>query len=91
MGTHALIYQRVLHSRRWRDLKWRRIRIAKFRCEGSCGYVYNGRYARGAVRHFELHHVTYERLGRELLTDVRILCPTCHAVEHDLIPKEEAA
>jgi 5-methylcytosine-specific restriction endonuclease McrA len=90
MGTRSLAYERVLESRRWRDLKWRRIRHARFRCEGTCGYEYRGRFARGALRVFELHHVTYARLGREELSDVRVLCSTCHAVEHNLVPREAA-
>lgn len=32
----------------------------------------------------ELHHRTYERVGRELLTDLIPLCAECHALAHDL-------
>jgi hypothetical protein len=29
-----------------------------------------------------VHHLTYERLGKELLTDVEIICRDCHKKEH---------
>jgi 5-methylcytosine-specific restriction endonuclease McrA len=30
-----------------------------------------------------VHHLTYERLGQELASDLRVLCLTCHAERHD--------
>jgi hypothetical protein len=30
----------------------------------------------------ELHHVTYKRLGKEIWTDLRPLCTTCHQYRH---------
>lgn len=30
------------------------------------------------------HHLTYERLGREELSDVIILCAKCHSITHSL-------
>jgi 5-methylcytosine-specific restriction endonuclease McrA len=56
---------------------WRRLRIqvlkrADARCE-VCGA--------GGCR-LEVHHLTYERLREELLTDVLLLCQPCHAKEH---------
>lgn len=32
----------------------------------------------------QLHHKTYERIGRERLTDLTPLCPTCHKLVHVL-------
>ena len=31
---------------------------------------------------FNLHHLTYERLGEERLADVQLLCLMCHNLEH---------
>ena len=31
-----------------------------------------------------LHHLTYERLGRENISDLRVLCPDCHKEVTDL-------
>jgi 5-methylcytosine-specific restriction endonuclease McrA len=33
----------------------------------------------GSTRDLELHHKTYDRLGRELLSDLELLCSGCHA------------
>jgi 5-methylcytosine-specific restriction endonuclease McrA len=43
-------------------------------------------------RAVEVHHLTYERLGEERLTDLVALCRSCHEREHaykDLIVEEE--
>lgn len=37
----------------------------------------------------QLHHVTYERLGNENLTDLLPLCRTCHAMVHALEARGE--
>lgn len=37
-----------------------------------------------AVDNLQLHHMTYERLGEELLTDLVPLCVTCHNMVHEL-------
>lgn len=64
--------------------------IAGFKCE-CCGAAFVGRGPRQALRYFDLHHVTYARVGEEHLTDVRILCRVCHALLHDKLPIEEVA
>ena len=38
------------------------------------------------VDEVELHHMTYERLGFELLTDLAPLCHLCHAKLHRMDP-----
>ncbi len=43
-------------------------------CE-RCGDRHN-------VWQLEFHHKTYERLGHELLEDLEMLCPECHARQH---------
>ena len=51
-------------------------RRAKGRCE-RCG-------SRGSRANWELHvhHLTYERAGREELSDVEVLCLGCHNAQH---------
>ncbi|MEY2907188.1 MAG: hypothetical protein RLZZ408_1659 [Verrucomicrobiota bacterium] len=34
----------------------------------------------GKTRRLEVHHLTYERFGRELLTDLQGLCEPCHKI-----------
>ena len=38
----------------------------------------------GEYEGLQLHHITYERLGAELLDDLRLLCAGCHTTVHIL-------
>jgi hypothetical protein len=53
------------------------LRLAHYRCE-RCG----------AKRTLEVHHRTYERLGRERDADLEVLCGDCHEVHHLGDPSE---
>jgi 5-methylcytosine-specific restriction endonuclease McrA len=64
-------YQRYLRSERWRLLRKQVLRRAGWRCE-CCG-------RRGPL---DVHHLTYERFGRELLGDLQALCRDCHDGAH---------
>jgi hypothetical protein len=64
-------YLRVIHSDRWRFMKRRMIEVRGNKCEG-CG---------DASTPLELHHDTYERLGNEWPSDLRLLCRDCHRAE----------
>ena len=50
---------------------------ARNRCE-DCGRS-------DAARHFDIHHLTYERHGHEDPDDVLWLCRDCHDLRHDLV------
>ena len=73
--------------RRWyvtylRTLGWRRRRAvaiarAHGRCE-QCGREQWGQWPDVA----QVHHLTYRNLGRERLSDLRVLCLSCHAKQH---------
>jgi 5-methylcytosine-specific restriction endonuclease McrA len=59
-------YEAYIRSTRWKNMRKDILRI-RDRCEG-CG-----------TKHFlELHHKTYERLGRESPSDLEVLCRSCH-------------
>jgi 5-methylcytosine-specific restriction endonuclease McrA len=60
-------YRRHLRSPKWRYLKAQIARSRGRRCE-RCGATYG----------LQLHHKTYLRLGRELSSDVELLCLPCH-------------
>jgi hypothetical protein len=64
-------YLNVISSQRWRFIKKRLIELRGNKCEG-CGET-------GCQ--LDLHHDTYERLGRELESDLRLLCRDCHRAE----------
>lgn len=65
-------YHDYLKSAHWRRFRKHYKRMRPWRC--VCG----------ATDDLELHHKTYARLGHERLDDVRPLCPSCHALIHDL-------
>ena len=65
-----------LRSTAWRDLKQQRLAIAGGRCEQSeCSNSTN----------LDLHHVTYQRLGAEDISDLRVVCRKCHSNIHKLL------
>ena len=47
---------------------------------------HHGRYCRGCgtQRHLQVHHRTYEQLGREPIDDLVVLCTVCHQGVHAL-------
>lgn len=69
-------YAEYLQTPAWRERRAERLRFAGHRCE-----VCN------AGGRLEVHHRTYERLGRELMTDLVALCRECHRLFSDRMPK----
>jgi hypothetical protein len=61
-------YELYLSSRPWRALRARLI-AARGACE-RCGRDY--------LVVLQLHHHNYQRLGRELDSDLQVLCAPCH-------------
>ena len=60
-------YEAHLRSPLWQQLRKQVLDAAGHCCE-RC---------REAIA-YEVHHVTYERLGHERLSDLEALCPNCH-------------
>jgi hypothetical protein len=67
-------YLEYLNSPHWQNYRLVVINERGKQCE-ECGRL-------GPVA---VHHVCYERLGRELDIDVQVLCNGCHAVKHGKI------
>jgi 5-methylcytosine-specific restriction endonuclease McrA len=65
-------YQEYLASEHWRDTRRRKLRQAEYQCQ-ECG-------CKGVRLH--VHHLTYERLGREWDSDLKVLCENCHRDAH---------
>lgn len=62
-------YEAHIRSARWKNMRRDMMRLRGPRCEvEGCG--------RGPP--LELHHKTYARLGRELTTDLKLLCSWHH-------------
>jgi hypothetical protein len=60
-------YLRHIRSARWRNMKKDMVRLRGAHCE-RCG----------TDPPLHLHHRSYERLGRELTSDLELLCCECH-------------
>ena len=67
-------YSEYLRSPAWHEVKVRyRASIREARCQ-LCGSTLD----------LHLHHLTYDRVGEELVSDLILLCGGCHAAVHDL-------
>jgi hypothetical protein len=73
-------YERHIRSSQWCNVKRDMIRLRGERC-GHCGFRYE----------LQLHHKTYERLGRELISDLELLCERCHKAADKKREQESAA
>jgi 5-methylcytosine-specific restriction endonuclease McrA len=73
---YSRVYVRYLASKTWAARRARYFRTHEKMCR-ACG-------ARsGPRRAIHLHHLTYERLGKERNADLLPLCKTCHLAVHD--------
>ena len=64
-------YEKYLTSPSWRVTRNRALKQAGWKCN-RCPQR----------RGLQVHHLTYERLGRELDTDLEVLCEDCHRGHH---------
>lgn len=64
-------YQVYLNSSDWRVTRNRALQRANYACQ-RCG----------VARRLEVHHRTYARLGRELDSDLEVVCFGCHTAHH---------
>lgn len=67
-------YHEYLQSLEWKDRRDDKLWEAGYRCS-MCG-------ASGYDIRLEVHHLTYERVGHELPSDLMVLCRTCHQKRH---------
>lgn len=74
MDTKSDEYQKYINSAQWKRLRKYAIEQAGGVCQ-QCGVT---KYSRA----LEVHHLTYERLGKERLSDLKVLCDICHKGKH---------
>jgi hypothetical protein len=72
-------YAEYLKSSEWKIIRDKKLNTAKYVCDG-CGEK------SGAM---QVHHLNYDRIGCELLTDLASYCIVCHKKAHGLYPKSE--
>lgn len=64
-------YDRYMRSDKWRRRRLIKIANAGYRCEDCGKKMFD-------ASKFQVHHKTYERLGRELDEDLSCKCRRCH-------------
>ena len=69
--AYETLYERYLGTAYWRAKSKEAIACANFLCQ-RC-------YKRPAT---QSHHLTYDRVGNELLTDLLPVCAPCHRALH---------
>lgn len=75
-------YKDYMRSDEWEAKKQERIAI-----DGSC--VMCGKPI-SRIRSVQVHHVTYARLGKNVLTDLCTLCGSCHKKIHAYYNRKRA-
>lgn len=77
---HYKEYQKYLRSTHW--AKIREIKIKEQ--NGICEKCHKRITPKSKIA---IHHLTYDRIGNELLTDLQCLCADCHNSIHGAKPK----
>jgi hypothetical protein len=67
-------YHEYIQSREWKE----KAKLVKARAHMRCEYC--GMKGNGYT--LQAHHLTYERLGREKMSDLVCLCDDCHKEAH---------
>jgi len=68
-------YADYLKTEHWIELRGAKLLEANNRCQKCKSH-----------HKLQVHHLTYERKGRERLSDLKVLCERCHEKEHALFP-----
>jgi len=68
-----LWYRRVyLNSHHWHFMRWLKKMQARFYYGSVCCEKC------GSRERIQIHHITYQRIGREWLSDLQCICGNCH-------------
>ena len=65
-------YHEYMESDEWKAVRGKRMKLDHFQCT-MCG----------TAKNLTVHHITYDRLGREDMDDLITLCKGCHAKVHE--------
>jgi hypothetical protein len=77
LGLRMEEYDRYLETEHWQTFR----KLALAEQLKQHGHNFCQTCAEESVA-LHVHHLTYERLGKELLTDVTIICKPCHDKTH---------
>lgn len=71
-------YLEYLNSEKWKKKRFMALTFYGNKCD-KCS----------ATKRLDVHHLTYERFGKELLADLQILCRKCHDEVHAVQDKQK--
>lgn len=71
-------YHEYLRSDAWKKKRKKALKRDRGRCT-RCG----------STRNLQVHHLTYDRIFKERLSDLTTLCAKCHMREHGLTRKRK--
>ena len=66
-------YGRYTGSKSWKEKRKMRFKLSEY--DGKCEVCFK-------KPAWSMHHLTYERVGNELMEDLQPICGTCHKTEH---------
>jgi 5-methylcytosine-specific restriction endonuclease McrA len=69
VARHSPFYAAYMKSEAWRAKR----KVVLFRAGNRCQRC-------GERKGLQVHHLTYDRLGRESLSDLICLCKNCHKI-----------
>jgi 5-methylcytosine-specific restriction endonuclease McrA len=81
-------------TKHWRQLREKLLTDKEVQCHlcGKRKWIYQTRKkVWKSTSSFHLHHLTYERAGEELESDVRVLCPSCHKIFHEISKRSSSS
>ncbi len=81
LGFERFEYDKYLETPHWQAFRKHALETQKQRLGRNCCERCPEEKRQGDVE-LHVHHLTYERLGEELIEDVEIICRACHEKEH---------
>jgi len=71
-------YSQYLKSKHWQRVRRRALRRAGRHCSVCADQ-----------KNLDVHHNNYERLRKERMSDVVVLCRDCHKLYHEVLPESK--
>jgi 5-methylcytosine-specific restriction endonuclease McrA len=82
LGLKTEEYEKYLASAHWQELRAHKLEQQRNELGHNCCEECGARPEVTRKTALGVHHLTYERLGEELLGDLKIICRPCHDKEH---------
>ena len=76
-------YEKYIRSAKWKKVRAYRMKYDEFECQSPLPMYQDCLES----ERLEVHHLTYDNLGRELLGDIVTLCQNCHDRVEDINSK----